>query len=238
MLFSLSPTAAASVVPTQLYNRLLEAAGDIKPKHIGIDTLADVFGGDEINRRQVRQFVTMLRKLAIVANGSVVLLSHPSQSGIASGSGLSGSTAWHNSARGRFYMVEDKHNKDLRVIQFMKNQYGRLDSSIKIRYLNGVFVPDDGQAEAQRAAQTSKIDQTYLLCLGIKTAQGVPISSKESRTGAGATFSKMAEAGGIKPKAFYEAQERLLSAGKIMVKPYGAPSDKTSQIVRTSLQLS
>jgi hypothetical protein len=130
-------------------------------------------------------------------------------------------------------MVEDKLNKDLRVIHFMKNQYGRLGSSIKIRYLNGVFVPDNGQAEIQRAAQTSKIDETYLICLDTKTAQGVVISSKESRTGAGTAFTKMTEAGGIKAKAFYEAQERLLSAGKIKVEPYGAPSDKTSRIVRT-----
>jgi RecA-family ATPase len=229
------PDSGGQLIPTQLYNQLLEAAGDIKPKHIGIDTLADVFGGDEINRRQVRQFVTMLRKLAIVANGSVVLLSHPSQSGIASGSGLSGSTAWHNSARGRFYMVEDKHNKDLRVIHFMKNQYGRLDNSIKIRHLNGVFVPDNGQAELQRAAQTSKIDETYLLCLDIKTAQGVVISSKESRSGAGATFAKMTEANGVKAKAFYEAQERLLSTGRVRIEPHGPPSDKTFRIVSTGL---
>jgi RecA-family ATPase len=229
------PDRRGQIVPTQLYNQLLEAAGDIKPKHIGIDTLADVFGGNEIDRVQVRQFVTMLRKLAIAANGSVVLLAHPSQSGISSGSGLSGSTAWHNSVRGRFYMVEDKNDKDVRAINFMKNQYGRLDNSIKVRYRNGVFVPDNGQAEVQRAVVTSKINETYLHCLNIKTAQGVYISSKESRSGAGATFAKMTEANGIKAKAFYEAQERLLSTGKVKIEPYGAPSDKTFRIVSTGL---
>ena len=39
---------------------------------------------------------TLLRKPAIETGASVILVSHPSLAGIASGTGLSGSTAWHN----------------------------------------------------------------------------------------------------------------------------------------------
>jgi hypothetical protein len=42
-----------------------------------------------------------MTKLAIAANGAVVLVTHPSLTGINSDSGLSGSTAWHNSVRAR-----------------------------------------------------------------------------------------------------------------------------------------
>jgi RecA-family ATPase len=66
------------VKPTALFNHIYEQAGDLKPKHIGIDTSADVFAGNESDRAQVRQFIGLLRKLALVSNGSVVLLSHPS----------------------------------------------------------------------------------------------------------------------------------------------------------------
>ena len=52
-----------------------------------------MLAGNEIDRSQVRQFVGLMRKLAIAANGSVVLLAHPSLAGISSGTGLSGSTA-------------------------------------------------------------------------------------------------------------------------------------------------
>jgi RecA-family ATPase len=93
------------IKPTGLFDSLYEQVGDLKPKHIGIDTAADVFAGNENDRAQVRQFISLLRKLAIVSNGSVVLLSHPSLTGINSGSGLSGSTAWHNSVRSRMYMT-------------------------------------------------------------------------------------------------------------------------------------
>lgn len=80
-----APDRSGTIKPTPLFDQLLEPAGDLKPKHIGIDTSADVFAGNEIDRTQVRQFIGLLRRLAIAANGSVVLLSHPSLTGINSG---------------------------------------------------------------------------------------------------------------------------------------------------------
>ena len=103
-----APDRNGIIRPTALYDQLYQEAGDLKPKHIGIDTSADVFAGNEVDRAQVRQFISMLRRLAIVADGSVVLLSHPSLTGINTGSGISGSTAWHNSVRARMYMTAPK----------------------------------------------------------------------------------------------------------------------------------
>src|SRR5262249_37886839 len=73
-----APDPTGRIVPTPLYHRLLQAARDIKPRHIGLDTSSDVYGGNEIDRGQVRQFIALLRQLAIAANGAVNLLSHPS----------------------------------------------------------------------------------------------------------------------------------------------------------------
>jgi hypothetical protein len=78
--------------PTKRYQQLLEAAGDIKPRNISIASSANVFAGNEADRSQVQQFVGLLTRIAIVANGSVTLLSHPSLTGIATDTGLSGST--------------------------------------------------------------------------------------------------------------------------------------------------
>jgi RecA-family ATPase len=84
------------VEPTTLYKQLVEAAADIKPKSITIASSANVFTGDENNRTQVTQFVGMLTHVAIVANGSVSLIAHPSLTGINTDTGLSGTTQWHN----------------------------------------------------------------------------------------------------------------------------------------------
>ena len=92
------PERTGSIQPTPLFSRLMEAACDIRPILIGIDTSSDVFAGEENNRSQVRQFVGLLRKLAIQSNSALVLSAHPSLTGINNGSGLSGSTGWHNSS--------------------------------------------------------------------------------------------------------------------------------------------
>jgi RecA-family ATPase len=72
------PDRNGKIIATPLFQRLLEAARDIRPRHIGIDTSADVYGGNENDRAQVRQFIGLLRQLAITADRSVVLLAHTS----------------------------------------------------------------------------------------------------------------------------------------------------------------
>src|SRR5262249_20594226 len=135
-----APNRNGVIEPTDLYNRLYEQAGDLKPKHIGIDTSADVYAGSEIDRSQVRQFISLLRRIAIAADGSLILLSHPSLTGISSGTGLSGSTAWHNSVRSRMYMTSPKAeageqpDTDLRELVFKKNNYGPISASVVLQY--------------------------------------------------------------------------------------------------------
>ena len=90
---------SGKVEVTELYRQLRERAGDLKPKNISIDTLSRAFAGNEIDRVQVYAFAMHMQALAMVAGGSVTVLSHPSLAGIASGSGISGSTAWHGAFR-------------------------------------------------------------------------------------------------------------------------------------------
>jgi RecA-family ATPase len=121
---------SGKIEATPLYRQLLQAAGDIKPKNISIDTLSRAFTGNEIDRPQVYAFAGHMQKLAMVAEGSVTVLSHPSLAGISSGSGISGSTAWHGAFRFRQYLKGVKPDSgeqpdgDLRELQFKKNQYG------------------------------------------------------------------------------------------------------------------
>jgi hypothetical protein len=65
-----TPTRNGKIEPTSLYGQLLQAAGDIKPKMIGIASSANVFAGSEIDRTQTQQFVSLLNRVAMIANGS------------------------------------------------------------------------------------------------------------------------------------------------------------------------
>ena len=52
----------------------------------------------------MRKPITAMALLAVVAGASVTVLCHPSLQGINSGSGISGSTAWHGAFRFRQYL--------------------------------------------------------------------------------------------------------------------------------------
>jgi RecA-family ATPase len=108
---------SGNVETTALYKLLYEAAGDIKPINISIDTLTRAFSGSEIDRVQVYAFANHMQALALVADGSVTILSHPSLSGVQSGSGISGSTAWHGAFRFRQYLkgVSRRERRDQAV---------------------------------------------------------------------------------------------------------------------------
>lgn len=91
---------------TPFHKEVREAALDLKAKLLGIDTVSDTFGGNENDRSQVRQYVSVaLGSLARDIKGAVIACAHPSRSGLKSGEGDSGSTAWEAAFRSRLFLT-------------------------------------------------------------------------------------------------------------------------------------
>ena len=238
----LASSRSGKIEPTPLYGQLLQAAGDIKPVMIGLASSANFYAGSEIDRAQVQQFVSLMTRIAITADGALVLLSHPSLTGIATDTGLSGNTQWHNAVRARFYMKGskpedgDQPDNDLREIVFKKNNYGPVSESIIVRYRDGLFLPMPGVASLDRAAQEHKVDEVFLTLLARLTAENRIVSDKPSRSYAPALFVKEDEAkraGIVSTKEFEAAMRRLFKAGTIWNEPYGGrPSRPSYRIAR------
>jgi RecA-family ATPase len=169
---------SGTVETTDLYKQIYEAAGDIRPKNISIDTLSRAFAGSEIDRVQVYGFASHMQSLAMVAGGAVTVLSHPSLTGINSGSGLSGSTAWHAAFRFRQFLKGvkaadgEQPDNDLRELQFKKNQYGPMDHSIIVRYQHGLFLPESGISNLDKLAREAKVNDVFLNGLSLLLRQG------------------------------------------------------------------
>ena len=131
---------------TPLFGEIRNAAKAHKANLVFLDTAADVYSGNEIDRVQVRTFIRHLRRLAIELQGAVILTQHPSNEGMNSGSGRSGSTGWHNSVRSRLYLTapkaktgdEDKPS-DIRHLKTMKANYGKWGGKLEIQWKRGVF---------------------------------------------------------------------------------------------------
>jgi RecA-family ATPase len=233
------------VEPTALYWQIYEAAADIKPKNISIDTLSRAFAGNEIDRVQVYAFACHLQALAMVAGGSVTVLSHPSLTGIASGSGISGSTAWHGAFRFRQYLkgikpdASEQPDDDVRELEFKKNQYGPKGESVVVRYQRGLFLPVVGTSNLERAAAEQRADQTFLELLDRFTDQGRNTCEKPSANNyAPALFAKEKEARecAIRKADFEAAMRRLFATNRIRVEPYGPPSRISTRLVRREVQ--
>jgi RecA-family ATPase len=228
---------------TQLYRKIFEAAGDIKPKNISVDTLSRAFAGNEIDRVQVYAFAQHMQALATAADGSVTILSHPSVQGINSGSGISGSTAWHGAFRFRQYLKgvkaddSDQPDNDLREIEFKKNQYGPRGANMVLRYQHGLFLPEGGASSLDILAREATADQTFLDLVRKFAGQGRNVSDKTSSPNyAPAAFidDELAKRLSLRKADFKAAMMRLFTADKIFVENYGRPSRPYSKLsVRT-----
>ena len=223
---------------TALYRAIYEQAGDIKPKNISIDTLSRAFAGNEIDRVQVYAFAMHMQALAMAAEGSVTVLSHPSLQGMASGSGISGSTAWHGAFRFRQYLTSvkpdggEQPDDDLRELQFKKNQYGPKAETIVVRYQRGLFLPVAGMSSLDQAAREAKADEVFLDLLRTFASQNRHVSDKVSAAYAPAVFAKeeAAKKAALNSKTLAAAMRRLFAARKIWNELCGKPSRPTYRI--------
>jgi RecA-family ATPase len=227
---------AALIAPTAVFRALVALVERIKPRLVVLDALADVYGGEENARAQARQFIGLLRGLAIRNDLAVVLIAHPSLSGMASGSGTSGSTAWSNSVRARLYLerIVDESNReidpDLRVLRVKKSNYGPVGLEMRLRWQNGAFILDGTAGGFDKLAADAKAERVFLDLLDKFTAQSRDVSPNVSNTYAPSVFEKHPNAEGVTRKQFVAAMERLLASERISVENVGPPSRRYKRL--------
>ena len=153
------PTArAAGSRPTALYKQIYEAAGDLKPINISVDTLTRAFAGNEIDRVQVYGFAMHMQALAMVARrlGDDPEPSEPRAAWRPArdcrarprGTARSASACISRAAKAD---EGEQPDDDLREFEFKKNQYGPRGQSMVLRYRGGLFLPEGGQLAAGKA---------------------------------------------------------------------------------------
>lgn len=170
------------LVESALFAELEKQAEQDSPTLIVIDTLADVYPANENDRAKVRQFIGILRGLALRRECAVLLLGHPSLSGLSSGSGMSGSTAWNNSVRSRLYLERVKEtdyeaDPDKRLLSTKKANYGRVGEEISLTWRSGMFVADRVVTGVEVMAVNMKAERVFLKLLAEFKRQGRRVNS-------------------------------------------------------------
>lgn len=142
-LLSLWDRSTGAMKRSAVWTQLRDDAVAFGAKLVVVDTIADTFGGSEIDRAQVRQFVqSCLGRLAQEIGGAVLALGHPSKAGqAAGGDGTSGSTAWHATVRSRLYLEYATKDKSgpFRRLSNKKANYGPAGDQWMLRWAKGAF---------------------------------------------------------------------------------------------------
>ena len=226
----------ALIAPTAVWRGLVAIVQAVKPRLLVLDALADVFGGEENARAQARQFIGLLRGLAIEHDLAVILIAHPSLSGMASGSGTSGSTAWSNSVRSRLYLerILDEGGReidaDIRRLTVKKSNYGPVGLGLRLRWQAGAFILDGSPGGFDKLALNAKAERVFLDLLAAFMAQGRDVSDTPGHNYAPAEFAEHG-AEGLSKDVLKSAMKRLLFGGRVRVDTFGPPSRRRKRLV-------
>ncbi|MEQ8448233.1 MAG: AAA family ATPase [Nitratireductor sp.] len=230
----------ARMLATPLYARLGATIEALRPRLVVLDNLADMFGGNENVKGLARQFVGMLRRLAIAYDCAILMLAHPSLSGMASGTGTSGNTAWNNSVRSRFYLKRQHDDPkeitdpDFRKLVSMKANYAPTGGEIGMRWERGRFVPTETPAAAtgsiDRMAIQSRAERVFLALVRQFAEEGRNVSATSGNAYAPFIFAKHPQNEGVTKRQFEIAMDTLFAAKSIEIVEQGPPSKRRRNV--------
>lgn len=180
---------------TPFYDAVLRYAREWRPALIILDTAAHLFGGSELDRAQVTEFVAhCLGRLALDSGAAVVLCAHPPKDG----SGYSGSSAFDASVRSRLFFRRDPQDNDLdrRVLEKPKANYAAQalgDAAIQLTWGDGVFVQASGGCGMMERLDAGALIDKVTAALSSLMASGFEGASMSSRAGADFAPKKLRE---------------------------------------------
>lgn len=243
-LLAAESASSASLKATPLLAKLRRTMASVRPRMLMLDNLADIFGGNENVKSLARQFIGILRGLALEFDCAVLLLAHPSLSGMASGSGSSGNVAWNNSVRSRLYLQRDKDSEgteidpNRRFLETKKANYAGIGTHIEMRWEAGRFValdaPDmselDGIEGAEPEDITAKAVRVFMEMVDRFNREGRPVSPSKGANYAPTLFAQHPFHCGVKKRLFEIAMDIVLGDGRAEVETVGPPSRQQKNI--------
>ncbi|SHH16821.1 RecA-family ATPase [Bradyrhizobium erythrophlei] len=217
------PDRSGIMQPTPLFRSIEAAIARIAPVLVTVDNVAATFTGNQNDRTMVRSYVNLWRTIARQpSRPAVLLLDHPSLSGLTNGNGRGGNMDWRNAVRSALYLrvPEDKSEADagIRVLETQKSNYGPTGQPIRLQWATGGLRLEQGPSSLVRLAEDAKVDDLFVRLLDKFSAQGRDVRSTTGSGYAPAEFEDDPEAkvAGVKAKALKVAMARLFEAGKII----------------------
>lgn len=221
-----------SLVETASYTNLKAFCVSHGIQLLIVDTAADTFGGLEIDRQHVTRYVRMLEAIARETGGAVILIAHPGVSGMASGTGISGSTAWRNAVRSVIYMrrptkeeADGPEARDLRIVERLKGNFAAAGSQLRVAWFEGHFVLSDTAESAAQAIDGIAAEAKVLSAMRRAAAQGRRMTFAKSSTDyAPKKLMAYREVSGLRLQHVERAVASMLERGELREAHVGPPS--------------
>jgi RecA-family ATPase len=209
--------------PTRLMHTIAAAVAQVEPVLVIVDNVAATFAGSQVDRVNARTYVNLWRAIARgPSKPAVLLLDHPSLSGLTSNTGRGGNMDWRNAVRAALYLhpAEDKAEADqgIRILETVKSNYGPPGRPLRLCWNDGGLQLEHAPSSLHRLAKDHECEETFLRLLDERSAQGRPVSDKSGKNYAPSIFADHAGAGGFTRQAFAKAMERLFQAKKIALR--------------------
>ncbi|WP_158553239.1 bifunctional DNA primase/polymerase [Mesorhizobium denitrificans] len=220
------------VKATELFGELARKVAELQAKLVVIDNLSNVFAGNENDRSQATQFISLLDGIALQSRCAVLLLAHPSVSGMNDGTGRSGTTGWGNRVRSKVYFERVKgekgleKNEDLRTLTSNKVNYAKQGEVVHMRWENWRFVADGVETSLNKDALAAKADRVFMILLRWYNDNNLSVGPNPGSNYAPSLFAKDDAAEGVTKEQFGKAMKRLLAAGKIAVHENGRKTQR------------
>jgi putative DNA primase/helicase len=231
-----------SLSTTPLFKELREQVNDLKIDVLWLDNVAHLFLGNHDDRTHVTAFVNALSGIVTGRPFAFMLIAHP---GKAMGSEYSGSVAWENAVRMRWYLGsqlpdarpvdadDEPAQSDVRYLAKRKANYTAKDY-VRFTMQDGLLVPDaapDGVGAVvagidERRAEQVCIDGFHKLCaMGLK-----PSDSKAANDYLPKQLLAKRLNSGYGKAELVKAMNRLMTAGKFVRAQVDTYSNRTPKM--------
>jgi RecA-family ATPase len=226
--------------PTPLMCSIVAGIESVGPALVVVDNVAATFAGNQNDRVMVRSYVNLWRAVARgPSRPAVLLLDHPSLSGLTSGTGRGGNMDWRNAVRSALWLHPstdtNEAERGIRILETVKSNYGPPGNPLRLQWADGGLQLEHAPNSLRQLANDAKCEEMFLRLLDERIAQRRDVSDKASKTYAPKVFAELDDNnGGFSNREFAYAMERLFRAGKIALERVGPPSDRRNRIVRTA----
>jgi hypothetical protein len=215
------------LLTTPLFEQLREQVHDLEIDVLWLDNAAHVFLGNHDDRTEVTQFVNALNGLVTDRPFAAVIVAHP---GKALGSEYSGSVAWENAVRMRWYLGsrlpdqrpdesddEAAQRTDVRYLAKRKANYTATDY-VRMTMRNGLLVPDSAPDAVSGIVAAIDDHKAEEVCIaGFKSLLAMGLLPTDAKNGSDFLPKQIVAKGlgsGYSKGDLTRAMNRLMAAGK------------------------